>query len=289
MEQEIQNKALSGPESYINTGKATILAIIKLAEALVCGYALYVVLAKPAVIQKALSVFYEGFSFNAQSQSAFFDIYRTLLSSAGYILAFELLLIVLDGFGSFFTRVAHKGAGLVRTVHTIRYIFSIIGFIGCFYIIFRYAMAMMQVAETASRMGMADVFTFLGSYELVIYIIVILGAFWIFMDYDRYVAKVMKQVSLELKAGEIKPYGGKAWLRREALWFACILGASAVLSVVELAAGDSALAGIASYVKPIEILYRGSNVLSIAVVAVLAVKFLLVNRCTADFDKAHQG
>ena len=284
-EQETKEKKL--PDVYIDTGKATVLAIIKLVEALVAGYALYYIIMNPRAAQKIVEDFYEGMTFSANAQSAFYSVYQTLYNSIQIILAFELVLLVFDGLGSFFTRFAHKGAGFVKFVHMVRYIFSIIGFLGSFYVIYQYIAAMIKAAQATNKMGFGDIFAFLGSYELVLYVIFILGAFWILMEYDRYVARIMKQVSVEIKAGEIQPMKKKNRLGRESAWLGGILGISAALSIVEIVAGESTLANVSSFVKPIEILYKGSSVMSIAVVAVMAIKFFLVNRCSADFDRAH--
>ena len=286
MELETNTKKL--PDQYINTGKATILAVIKLIEALVGSYALYYVIMNPQAVQKVISDFYNGLTFSTDVQSSFYSVYRTLSNSIQVILAIELLLIVLDGLGSFFTRVAHKGSGFVKFVHIVRYFFSLITFIGSFVVIFQYTMAMIKAAQAMNKINFSDVFTFLGSYELILYIIFVFGILFILMEYDRFVARVMKQVSKEIKAGEIQIMQKKNQLGRESAWLAGILSASAVLSVVELIGGGSMLANIVRVIKPVEILYYGSNSISIAVVSVLAVKYFLINRCSADFDRAHR-
>ena len=65
--------------------------------------------------------------------------------------------------------------------------------------------------------------------------------------------------------------------------------ASAVLSVVQIVGGNSIVSIIADIAKPIEVLYSGSGWMNIAITVGLAVKFFLVNRCSADFDRAHQS
>ena len=287
MEQEFQQTIGRQPSLYTDTAKATVLALIKLIEALAAGYALYYILANPAAVQGIVDVFYEGFSFHASAKSAFVRIYQILHDSIHVILAFELLLLVLDGLGSFLVRAAHRGAGLVRLVHIVRYIFTIAGFIGSLVLIFEYTMAIFRTAQTLNKVSFGDLFTYLGSYELVIFVILLLGAFWILLAYDRCVAGVMKQVSTEIKAGTVLPLKKRNHLGREAIWLAGILGLSAALSIVELAAGESTLASIADYFKPIEILYKGSGIVSISVTAVMALKYFLVFLCSADFDSAH--
>lgn len=285
-EQEYAAKKM--PAVYINTGKAALLAIIKLIEAASGCFALLFVIQNPQSVHRILSDFFEGLSFSASTKSDFFSIYQILYDSIQVILVFELLLIIIDGFGSFFTRVAHKGAGLVRLCHIIRYLFSVIGFIGSFVIIIKYMMVMFKTANTANRFGMGDVLTFLGSYELLLYVVFILGAFWIFIAYDRYVARIMKHISKELKADTILPFNGKNKLGRETKWLCGILSVSIILSIIEIAGGDSIISHIAYFFKPVEILYHGSNFISIITVTALVIKFFLVNRCSADFDKAHQ-
>ena len=285
---EMKTETVKLPDQYINTGKATVLAIIKLLEALAGCFALYYVMMNPQAIQKTVQYFYEDLFIQADAQSAFYSIYNTLLYAIQYILVFELLLIVCDGIGSFFVRVAHKGAGLVKACHRIRYIFSIVGFVGCLYIIFKYIQVMVETIKATSQMDYKDIFSLLGSYELVLYVIMILGAFWIILDYDHYVAIIMKHVATEIKANEIQKMPKKNRLGRASAWFCGILTASVVLSAIELAGGESVLASFAGFITPIQLLYRGSNIISFAVAIALAIKFFLVNRCSADFDKLHK-
>ena len=284
MQDEITVKT---PNEYINTGKASLLAVIKLIEALVGCLALGYMSMNRHAIQTIIRDFYEGLLFKADAQSAFYSVYGSLMRAIQGIIFFELLLIVISGFGSFFVRTAHKGAGLVKLCHRIRYLFSLAGFLGSFVILFRYFLSMMNAAQTVNRIGVNDILALLGSYELILYVIVILGAFWILLEYDLYVARVMKQVAKEVKAGAIQPMRKKNRLGRESAWLCGILTASAALSVIELAGGDSILAGLAGFLTPIQLLYRGSNAVSIAAAIALAIRFFLVNRCCADFDHAH--
>lgn len=282
MEQETKAKKL--PDLYINTSKATVLAIIKLFEALAAGYALYYIFTNPQSLHKIMSDLFKNIEVN--SQSAFASTYQLLTNSVLYILAFILALIVLDGLGGFFLRITHKGAGLVRFCHLIRYIFSVVGLIASIVIYVQYFINVMKITQTAKQFNIGDLFSFLGSFELIIDIIILLGVFWIFITYDRYVAKLMKQVAKETKAGEIQTYNKKNHLGREAAWLGGIVTVSVALSIIEMVAGDSAISAIASFVKPVEIL-RGANAISVVVAAVLAIKYFLVSRCSADFDKAH--
>ena len=260
MEQETKKL----PDLYINTGKGTVLAIIKLLEALVAGYGLYYIFTNPQALHKIMNDLFTNLEVN--SQSAFASTYQLLTNSIQYILAFVLVLIVLDGLGVFFLRTTHKGAGLVKFCHTVRYLFSIVGIIASIAIYVQYIINVVKVTQAAKQF-IGDYFAFLGSFELIIDVIILLGVFWLLISYDRYVARVMKQVKIETKAGEIQPFKKKNPLGREAAWL-------------------GGISAVANFVKPVEIL-RGANVISIAVSAVVAIKFFLVNRCSADFDRAH--
>lgn len=285
---ESESRAKKLPAVYINTGKATLLAMIKLIEAVGGCFVLLYIIQNPHSVQKIVSDFFNGLSFSADAKSNLSSIYQILYDSIQAILVFELLLIILDGFGSFFTRVAHKGAGLVRFCHNLRYFFSIIGFILSIIIIIQSIMIMFNATKTANQIGMGEMFAFLGSYQLILYIVFILGAFWLFMSYDRNVAHVMKQISKEIKADAVLSFKGKNRLGRESRWLCGVLAISVVLSIIEIAGGDSMISEIAYFFKPIEILYYGSDLMSIIIVTALVIKFFLVNRCSADFDKAHQ-
>ncbi len=280
MEQETKKL----PDLYINTGKGTILAIIKLLEALVAGYGLYYIFTNPQALHKIMNDLFTNLEVN--SQSAFASTYQLLTNSIQYILAFVLLLIVLDGLGAFFLRTTHKGAGLVRFCHMVRYIFTVVGFIASIAIYVQYIINVVKVTQAAKQFNIGDYFAFLGSFELIIDVIILLGVFWLLVTYDRYVARVTKQVKIETKAGEIQPFKKKNPLGREAAWLGGIIAASVVLSIVEVVAGDSAISAVASFIKPVGIL-RGASAISIAVSAVVAIKFFLVSRCSADFDRAH--
>ena len=286
MEQE-KTAVKASPDKYINTGRATLLAVIKLMEALAGLYLIYYIITVPDAVKSLVQNFYEGLSLQGGAESAFGSTYTSLLDMIRIILVFELLLIVLDGFASFFTRTAHKGAGLVKVCHRVRFVISVIGFVFLFVVLFQYIRTVIETSQKMKQMGLGDVFSFLGSYQLILYLIVIVGAYWILVDYDMYVARVMKQVSREVRAGEILPMKKKNRLGRESAWLCGILTASVVLSVVALVGGDGILASVAYYAAPVQLLYRGSNAVSIAAAAVLAFKFFLVNRCSADFDHAH--
>ena len=285
METKVEQKIL--PDIYINTGKATFLAIMKLVEASAACYALWYVITKPRAISDAVNDFYMGFAITANTQSEFSSIFQFLYNFLQLIVIVGLAFIVLDGLASFFTRVAHKGAGIVKFCHMFRYVFSIIAFLLSLAGIVWYFVSMSKIAQATKQLSFSDMFSFLGSYEMIFYIIVILGAFWIMAEYHHCVGIVMSQVSKEIKAGRIQKFGKKNRLGRESAWFVGVLLVSAVLSVIEIVGGSSVVASIASFVKPVEILHRGSNGVSVAVCTALAIKFFIVNRCSSDFDKAH--
>jgi len=282
MEQKAEIKKL--PDEYINTTKGIVLAVIKLLEALVCGYALYYIFSTPQAVRRIMNDLFTNLEVN--SSSAFASTYQLLNDSVQYILGFVLMLIALDGIGGFLLRTIHKGAGLVRFCHLVRYIFSVAGLVVSIVIYVQYIMSLVKVTQTIRQFKKGDCFAFLGSFELIIDAIILLGVFWIFVTYDRYVAKLMKHVKAETKVGKILPYNKKNHLGREAAWLGSVLGVSAILAMIELIAGDSVISFIAGFIRPVGML-RGTNVISVVITAVLAVKFLLVNRCSADFDKAH--
>lgn len=99
----------------------------------------------------------------------------------------------------------------------------------------------------------------------------------------------MKQVSIDIKSNAIQPWHSKNRLGRESAWFCGLFAVSAVLSIIEIIGGDSILSIVASIIKPIEILYSFSTPTSIAIMLLLSLRFFLVNRCSKDFDKAHQS
>ena len=108
-------------------------------------------------------------------------------------------------------------------------------------------------------------------------------------DYHWYVGRVMRHVKAETKAGELQAFNKKNRLGREAGWLGGLLAASAVLSIIQIVGGNGIISIIAGIAKPIEVLYSGSSWINVAITVGLAVKFFLVNRCSADFDRAHQS
>ena len=275
------------PDVYLCTGKAAFLAVMKLIEALAGCYALYYVAMNPHVIRGIVENLYEGLSFSVSEDSAFYTAYQILPDTIQVVLACELLLIVLDGFAAFFTRAAHRGAGLVRFCHTVRFIFSAAGFLVSAVVICQYILAMNKAAQALNRIGISDSSGFPGLFELILYIICILGAFLLLMAYDLSVSRAMKQVAREINDGAIQRMKKKSRLRCVSACLGILLAASTGLSAAELAGGAETLAAAAAYVRPMELLYKGSGMISIGVTAFLAILLFLVNRCAADFVHAH--
>lgn len=123
----------------------------------------------------------------------------------------------------------------------------------------------------------------LGSYQLVLYIIFIMFAFIVFIDYDLYVARVMKQVKKEIKAGTVLEMKKKNRLGFESAAFAIILIVSVALSALSLFGGEMLANKIANVVSIFSYVNIVASVPGIVILSALAIKFLLVNRCNADF------
>ena len=277
------------PDVYLNTGKATALAVIKLMEALAACYGLWFILSKPEAIPEAVDAFYMGLAIPEASRSSLAVIFRSLYGFLALIAVSGLLSAIVDGFACFFTRVSHKGSGLVSFSHRCSFIVSIVSLVLAFGVIWRYFYMVMRFSQSTRSVSFADIFVFLGAYEALLYIIIVFGSLWIMAAYHLYVARVMSSVKKEIKAGEILPPRKKNRLGREALWLCGILTASVVLSIVQLVSRSSALSDIAAFLKPVEILSFGSNAAAIAVCALLVLKFFLVSRCSNDFDAVHQS
>lgn len=283
--QDVPEVSSKQPNLYINTGKATLLAIFKLFEALIGCVALYFIFTASDVIEEILNALFDGLVSQASTSSPLFSFFSLLSSFSSFFLVFETFLVILDGFGTFFVRVAHRGASLVCFCHRFRFICSVISFVLCLFLIFEYMIALSRI----SLLSIGDFFTFMRGYELILSLIIFVGAFWLYIEYDHYVAKIMKQVSIDIKNNAIQPWHSKNRLGRESAWFCGLFAVSAVLSIIEIIGGDSILSIVASIIKPIEFLYSFSTPTSIAIMLLLSLRFFLVNRCSKDFDKAHQS
>ena len=286
---DAENKVKRLPDEYINTGTGTALAIFKLIEGLAGCIALWYAIMNPKLMEQAARVFYLDLLGSMSVQSAYFTIYDRLFDYLGLIAVFELLLFILEGFAGFRLRRSHKGAGIIRFCHLVRFWSIVLAGILLLVGVVQYVKIMIELEQTARKVSYRDFFGLLGSYQMLIYIVIALGGFSIMADYHRYVGRVMRHVKAETKAGELQAFKKKNRLGREAGWLGGLFVASAVLSVVQIVGGNSIVSIIADIAKPIEVLYSGSGWMNIAITVGLAAKFFLVNRCSADFDRAHQS
>lgn len=276
------------PDEYINTGNGKALAIIKMLEGLAGCIALLFVITKP-YMNDAARTFYLNLLGSMSVQSAYFTIYDGLFDYLNVIVFFELLLIILEGFAGFRVRTAHKGAGIVKFCHLVQFWSIVLSVVLLLVGTVQYMKILVEFEQEARKFSYGDLFGMLGSYQMLIYIVIALGGFSIMANYHWYVGRVMRHVKAETKAGELLAFKKKNRLGREAGWLAGLLAASAVLSMIQMVGGNSIISIIAGIAKPIEVLYSGSSWINIAITAGLAVKFFLVNRCSADFDRAHQS
>lgn len=286
MDGEKKEKRL--PDEYINTGNGKALAVIKLLEGLAGCIALWFAITKP-YMKEAARAFYLQLLGSMTVQSAYFTIYDRLFDYLNVIVFFESLLIILEGFAGFRVRTAHKGAGIVKFCHLVQFWSIVLSVVLLLVGTVQYMKILIDFEHEARKFSYGDLFGMLGSYQMLIYIVIALGGFSIMADYHWYVGCVMRHVKAETKAGELLAFKKKNRLGREAGWLAGLLAASAVLSMIQMVGGNSIISIIAGIAKPIEVLYSGSSWINIAITASLAVKFFLVNRCSADFDRAHQS
>ena len=287
MDGEKKGKRL--PDEYINTGNGKALAIIKLIEGLAGCIALWFAITKPYMLKDAARAFYLELLGSMTVQSAYFTIYDRLFDYLNLIVFFESLLIILEGFAGFRVRTAHKGAGIVKFCHRVQFWSIVLSVVLLLVGTVQYMKILVEFEKEARKFSYGDLFGMLGSYQMLIYIVIALGGFSIMADYHWYVGRVMRHVKAETKAGELLAFKKKNRLGREAGWLAGLLVASAVLSIIQIVGGNSIISIIAGIAKPIEVFYSGSNWINIAITVGLAVKFFLVNRCSADFDRAHQS
>ena len=285
MDGETQIKRL--PDEYINTGKGTMLAIFKLLEALAGCFGLLYVMAFPGRVTDAARGMMMSLFMAGNAQSLQLTVFETVLNAINLIAAAELVLIILDGIAGFCVRTAHKGAGLVRFCHHVWFWASILGFILLLVGTVQYMKTLIEIAQQSRKFSYGDLLSGLGSYELFLNLVLVLGGFSILTDYHRYVARGMHQVAIETKTRSIQKFKKKNRLSREAGWLSGLLAVSAVLSVVEIMASSGVVAFIADFIKPIEVFYSGSSWMNVAVTLLLALRFFLVSRCSADFDGAH--
>lgn len=287
VDEEKKEKRL--PDEYINTGTGKALAIIKLIEGLAGCVALWYAIVNPNMMERAAKMFYLDLLGSMSVQSAYFTIFDKLFDYVGLIAVFELLLVILEGFAGFRVRTAHKGAGIVKFCHLVQFWSIVLSVVLLLVGTVQYMKILADFEKEARKFSYGDLFGMLGSYQMLIYIVIALGGFSIMADYHWYVGRVMRHVKTETKAGELQVFKKRNRLGREAGWLGGLLTASAVLSMIQIVGGNSVISIIAGIAKPIEVLYSGSSWINIAITVALAAKFFLVNRCSADFDRAHQS
>ena len=94
--QDVPEVSSKQPNLYINTGKATLLAIFKLFEALIGCVALYFIFTASDVIEEILNALFDGLVSQDSTSSPLFSFFSLLSSFSSFFLVLETFLVVLD-------------------------------------------------------------------------------------------------------------------------------------------------------------------------------------------------
>lgn len=263
---------------YISTKNATILAIIKIVEALAA-----------CAILGMLLFYRQHFQTLVEQNSFIYQLFREekAYHICLYIVIGHLILTLLDGVFSLLTRVVKKGAGIVALCHLIRFIFLSA-------LVILYSIVVFQ-SPNEMRSLFVFIFTYFGVNTLVtgswlqflIFIERVIG-FLIMAIYHYKAFSITYHISKELKAGKLincddKPQSLKAQI---SVMLCCIFVGIIADLIQGYIMGDITVS-MAIYINPIWIACGDLQIISIAVIVLYILKLIVLHNCSTHFQTIH--
>lgn len=279
---------------YIKTVSGSILAFVKILEAIIAGAGIFAILFisdRIAVLSLKIAEYINPYLYYFLPNKIF-NIVRNILQFPLLIPAIILLLVILDGIGVFLMRNANTGEGLVSLIHTIYWIFYIIQLVGMVLSAIRLVLGANQVNDAFSNTeGGAAVSTVIGGMG-VFFFPAFLFSFLItlFMcNYHHDILIVLKTVHSERRSGCLQRVEKNHLVGRTG-WF--VFGAGLLLfnSILWLLS----VAGNVDFV-PNEILENLPKLAPIVwfginsvICLVIFMKNFALRRCAKNFQKVHR-
>ena len=283
------------PEQYIQTDSGSLLAGIKMFEAIFAGLRLFVMIVLSGYILQLtqyIAVSLLQLLGNVKIDLTLFIFFMQLrypLVIPGII----LLLMILDGIGVLLMRFGESGELLVRFVHTIYWIGLIIAIIYIFYFSFRSFNFITQLgyALGADKSKWQSLTTL--RFFLLLFVLAVVIFSWLFLcNYHHDIRVVLETVHKERKRGHPQKVGknhlaGRCTilLLNAGIWF--IISAVLLIWFINHPIGDLLPEEIAKYLpailSPIVLL---TTIFIINLISFL--KFLTLRICVRNFQKMHQ-
>jgi len=263
---------------YINTKNATILAIIKIVEAIAS-----------CIILGMLLFYRQHFQTLVEQNSFIYQLFgeEKAYHICLYIVIGHLILTLLDGVFSFLTRVIKKGAGIVALCHLIRFIFLSA-------LVILYSIVVFQ-SPNEMRSLFVFIFAYFGVNTLVtgswlqflIFIERVIG-FLIMAIYHYKAFSVMYHISKELKAGKLIHCDDKPQLLKNqiSVMLCCIFVGIIADLIQGYSMGDITIS-MAIYINPIWIACGDLQIISIAVIVLYILKLIVLHNCSTHFQTIH--
>ena len=281
------------PNSYIDTKSGSVLALVKAAEIIFAGSALFILF----IISDRISQITNEL-LNSLSQLTYYftpntsaPLLASLMRRPLLIPMIILILIMLDGFGVVMIRYGNSGCGLVRFVHTIYWIAHIIEIIYLIVLMFRFGFGMNQAGQAVGNDKTANLaLGAMGAFGWIYYIALLIGLLF-YCNYHHDIRVVLKTVQEECRTRHVAKIG-RNHLAGRCTWL--MLGAglylviSAVLLFYPIFTKDNlfskeTLQTLSAIAAPMVLL--GINF----VLTLLSfLKFLSLRICMRNFKKAHK-
>ena len=279
------------PDVYIKTNSSTILAIIKTIESIATCFGLLGLAAGILGVSAAVNHFTDSVNEILLNYlpNISFQLPGFLLKLHYLIPALVLLLIILDGFGIFLMRFADRGEELVRFVHFIFWMLSILGIIIFVGSVIMYHIEMNRLNDAfSSSSSLAALSGVMGFFIYPIIVINFLILLFI-CNYHHDICVVLKTVHEEKRTGYNAAVGNNHLMGRSG-WLAWSSGAvfvvSAVYLIIPLVTGKQLVPEESrnSLIKLAPVVLLAINFL---ISLLIFLKYLSLRICVGNFVKNH--
>ena len=280
------------PDQYIKTKSGSVLAFVKLLEAIAAGIGIIALVSVSArVSQLSRELLYYISQFSSYLPASFSRVLIELFRNPLLILTIILMLIILDGIGVLMMRYGSSGGGLVRFVHTIRWIAYIIEILCLIVGMVRFVLGLHQTSQAFADVNGAN--AAIGALGITgwVYFLCSLINLLFYCNYHHDIRVVLKTVQQERssrrisKVGKNHLAGRSTWFAwGSGLWFIC----SAFLFIYPIVSHENLLSTetlrqISKYIAPIAL--SGINFI---IALLVFLKYLCLRICMRNFNKMHK-
>ncbi|MGJ4850580.1 hypothetical protein ACH6CV_10045 [Bacillota bacterium Meth-B3] len=278
------------PNCYLKTFSGAVLALIKFIEALIASYLLYQAFKTTSdgshIINGLITILKGNVdSFDTIGLYSIFNAELTIFVVIDWVVILNLVFVILDAIGVIFLRMFGKGSGLVRLVHTIRYIILLISLIS--------TVAGVAWMIYILNKPMAD----LGEYSQAVtltYSAIALSGVAVLLPYHLAIAATMRIIGIELRTDQMQSVKRNS-LPRTSAYLAFWSLISLVIIVAQYAISHDILSfsqginTVIEFIKQLNIGFSDEAYLYlIAINAFFLAKYFLVGICARRFIREHK-